>query len=163
MGRCFCPRKLQFQKKIKYSGILLAIGLTIHNAPEGIAMGVGFLAASALGISMTIAIALHNIPEGISVSVPIYYATKSRKKAFWLSFFSGFAEILGALIGYFFLRAFFTDSVFGILFGGVAGIMVYISIDELYPTAREYGQGHIAIYGLIAGMAVMALSLLLFL
>ncbi len=108
------------------------------------------------------AIAIHNIPEGIAVSVPIYYATGSRRKAFCLSFLSGLSEVLGALIGYFVLLRFFTESVFGIVFGVVAGIMVYISLDELLPAAEEFGHHHTAIYGLIVGMGIMAFSLLLF-
>jgi ZIP family zinc transporter len=106
---------------------------------------------------------VHNIPEGISVSVPIYFATGSRKRAFWFSFLSGLAEPVGAIVGYAVLRPFFSETVFGLLFAGVAGIMVFISLDELLPTAKAYGRGHVAIYGLIGGMAVMALSLLLFL
>jgi len=116
-----------------------------------------------LGISIAVAIAIHNIPEGIAVSVPIYFATRNRSKAFWLSFLSGLAEPVGALIGYFLLRHIFNDSTFGVIFAGVAGIMVYISLDELLPTAEEYGEHHIAIGGLISGMVVMAVSLLLFL
>jgi ZIP family zinc transporter len=115
-----------------------------------------------LGISIAVAIAIHNIPEGIAVSVPIYYATRNRSTAFWLSFLSGLAEPVGAILGYFILRNFFNDSTFGVIFAGVAGIMVYISLDELLPTAEEYGEHHIAIGGLIAGMAIMAVSLLLF-
>ena len=122
----------------------------------------GALSDPTLGISIAVAIAIHNIPEGMAVSVPIYYATKSRKKAFWLSFASGIAEPLGALVGYFILKNFISDSTFGIVFAGVAGIMVYISLDELLPTAEEFGEHHIAIGGLIAGMLVMAISLLLF-
>jgi ZIP family zinc transporter len=114
-----------------------------------------------LGISIAIAIAIHNIPEGLAVSAPIYYATKSRKKAFVLSFLSGLAEPIGALLGYFLLRSFMSDATFGLIFSAVAGIMVYISLDELLPTAEEYGEHHVAIYGLISGMAVMAMSLLL--
>jgi ZIP family zinc transporter len=124
---------------------------------------VAALADPAIGVAITVAIALHNIPEGISVSVPIYFATGSKKKAFWLSFLSGVSEPVGALIGYTILRPFFSETLFGILFASVAGIMVFISLDELLPAAREYGEGHMAIYGLIGGMAVMALSLLLFL
>jgi ZIP family zinc transporter len=114
-----------------------------------------------MGISIAVAIAIHNIPEGIAVSVPMYYATGSRTKAFWLSFSSGLSEPVGALVGFVLLRAVFNDAMFGFLFAGVAGIMVFISLDELFPAAREYGRGHLAIYGLVAGMAVMALSLLL--
>ena len=116
-----------------------------------------------LGLSIAVAIAIHNIPEGISVSVPVFYATGDRKKAFLYSFLSGLSEPVGALIGYFLLKAFFSDIVFGIVFSAVGGVMVFISLDELLPTAREYGTGHVTIYGVVAGMALMALSLLLFL
>ena len=113
-------------------------------------------------ILLVLAITIHNIPEGIAVSVPLYYATGSKKRAFGLSFLSGLAEPVGALIGYFLLLRFMNDAVFGLIFAGVAGIMVFISLDELLPTAEKYGEHHLAIYGLVAGMAVMALSLLLF-
>jgi len=115
----------------------------------------------ALGIGIAIAIAIHNIPEGISVSIPIYYATGSRIKAFWYSFLSGLAQPVGALIGFFILSAFLTDMTFGIVFAAVGGIMVYIAFDELLPLAEKYGKHHVVIYGLIAGMGVMALSLIL--
>jgi ZIP family zinc transporter len=121
------------------------------------------LADPSLGVSIAIAIAIHNIPEGISVSVPIYFATGSRTKAFWYSFLSGASEPVGALVGYALLRPFFTDAVFGVLFSSVGGIMIFIALDELLPTAREYSTGHITIYGVVVGMAVMAVSLLLFL
>ena len=143
-------------------GVFTAVAIAIHNFPEGLATFAAALADPTLGVAIAVAVAIHNIPEGISVAVPIYYATGSRKKAFWMSFLSGASEPVGAVIGYLVLRAFFTDTTFGILFGSVAGIMVYVSLDELLPAAREYGKGHIAIAGLIAGMAVMALSLLLF-
>lgn len=116
-----------------------------------------------MGIFTVLAIAIHNIPEGIAVSVPIYQATGSKIKAFRYSFLSGLAEPLGALIGWLILKPIMSDTVFGILFAGVAGIMVFISFDELLPAAREYGEHHLSIYGLISGMAVMAISLLLFL
>jgi ZIP family zinc transporter len=115
-----------------------------------------------MGVAIAVAIAIHNIPEGIAVSVPVYYATGSKKKAFWLSFSSGLAEPVGAVIGYLILMPFLSPLVFGLLFAGVAGIMVFISIDELLPAAEEFGEHHLSIYGMIAGMAVMALSLLLF-
>ena len=149
-------------KKLLRMGMFSALAIAIHNFPEGLATFVGALSDPALGISIAVAIAIHNIPEGITVSVPIYYATRNRKKAFWLSFLSGLAEPVGAIIGYFILRNLFNSSTFGIIFAGVAGIMVYISLDELLPTAEEYGEHHLSIGGLIAGMAVMAISLLLF-
>ncbi|MBL7112028.1 MAG: zinc transporter ZupT [Bacteroidales bacterium] len=143
-------------------GIFMAIAIAIHNFPEGLATFAAGIADIKIAIPIALAIAIHNIPEGIAVSVPIYYATGNRKKAFFLSLLSGLAEPLGALIGYFLLSAFFSDSLMGVLFGGVAGIMVFISIDELLPTARAYGHHHQAIYGMVAGMVVMAISLLLF-
>ncbi|MFA7674206.1 MAG: ZIP family metal transporter, partial [Clostridia bacterium] len=115
-----------------------------------------------IAIPIIVAIAIHNIPEGIAVSVPIYCATGSKKKAFLYSFASGLSEPLGAVIGYLILLPFINDTVNGILLAGVAGIMVFISLDELLPSAREYGEGHLSIYGLVAGMAVMAFSIWLF-
>jgi zinc transporter, ZIP family len=142
-------------------GVLSALAIAIHNFPEGLATFTAALRDPALGVSIAIAIAIHNIPEGIAVSVPVYYATGSRAKAFALSFLSGLSEPLGALIGYFVLIRYMNDMMFGVLFAGVAGIMVFISLDELLPAAQRYGKPHQAIYGLIAGMAVMAASLLL--
>ncbi|NCC72449.1 MAG: zinc transporter ZupT [Sphingobacteriia bacterium] len=150
-------------KKLLRMGLFSALVIAIHNFPEGLATFMGALTDPALGVSIAVAIAIHNIPEGIAVSVPIYYATRNRNKAFWLSFLSGLAEPIGAVIGYFILRSIFNDLTFGVIFAGVAGIMVYISLDELLPTAEEYGEHHIAIGGLIAGMAIMAISLLMFL
>ena len=150
-------------RKLYRMGLLTALALAIHNFPEGLATFASVLKDVKLGIPIAIAVAIHNIPEGIAVSVPIYYATGSRKKAFVYSFLSGLAEPLGAFIGYIFLFSFFNDMVFGILFAFVAGIMVFISLDELLPAAREYGEHHLSAYGLISGMMVMAVSLLLFL
>ena len=149
-------------QKLLRMGMFTALAIAIHNFPEGLATFAAALSDPALGISIAVAIAIHNIPEGISVSVPIYYATGSKKKAFYYSFLSGIAEPVGAVIGYVILLNFFSDFVFGILFAGVAGIMVFISLDELLPSAQKYGEHHLSIYGLILGMAVMALSLLLF-
>jgi ZIP family zinc transporter len=142
--------------------LFAALAIGIHNFPEGLATFTGALKDPALGVSIAVAIAIHNIPEGIAVSVPLYYATGSKKRAFGLSFLSGLAEPVGALIGYFLLLRFMNDAVFGLIFAGVAGIMVFISLDELLPTAEKFGEHHLAICGLVAGMAVMALSLLLF-
>ncbi len=149
--------------KLLRMGLFTGLTIAIHNFPEGLATFAAALADPKLGVSIAVAIAIHNIPEGIAVSVPVYFATGSRKKAFWYSFLSGAAEPLGAVVGYTLLRAFMSDTVFGVLFSAVGGIMVFISLDELIPTAREYGTGHVAIYGVIAGMALMAVSLLLFL
>lgn len=156
------------EKKLIRMGLFTALAIGIHNFPEGLATFLAALHDPGLGLAIAIAIALHNIPEGISVSVPIFYATGNRRKAFWYSLASGLAEPVGAGIAYLAMRLFFAgDSgiippqVMGALFGGVAGIMVYISVDELLPTSRAYGKGHDSLLGLVGGMAVMALSLLM--
>lgn len=149
------------KRKLMRMGLLSAIAITVHNIPEGLATFIAALSDLSIGIPIAIAIAIHNIPEGIAVSVPIYYATGSRRKAFKYSFLSGLAEPLGALIGWMLLMPYLNESMFGVIFAGVAGIMVFISIDELLPAAREYGEHHLSIYGLIAGMAVMGVSLVL--
>jgi len=143
-------------------GFMSALAIAIHNFPEGIATFMAALQRPSLGVAITIAIAIHNIPEGIAVAIPIYCATGSRKKAFRLSLLSGFSEPVGALLGYLILLPFLNELTMGILFAVVAGIMVFISLDELLPTAREYGSPHLAIYGLMGGMAIMAVSLQLF-
>ena len=143
-------------------GLFSALAIAIHNFPEGLATFTSAVQDPTLGLSIAIAIAIHNIPEGIAVSVPVFFATGSRRKAFLYSFLSGLSEPVGALVGYVLLMRFFNESMFGIIFAAVAGIMVYISLDELLPTAEKYGEHHIAIYGVISGMVVMALSLVLF-
>ncbi|MCQ6276118.1 zinc transporter ZupT [Bacillus sp. V3B] len=143
-------------------GTFTALAIGIHNFPEGIATFTSALQDPALGIAIATAIAIHNIPEGIAVSVPVYFATGSKKKAFKLSFLSGLSEPVGALFAYLILMPFLNDVMFGVIFAAVAGIMVFISLDELLPAAKKYDEAHTSIYGLIAGMAVMALSLLLF-
>ncbi|MDV4150976.1 zinc transporter ZupT [Clostridium sp. AL.422] len=145
------------------TGVFTALAIGIHNFPEGLATFVSALSDMKIAIPIAVAIAIHNIPEGISVSVPIYFATGDKKKAFMYSFLSGMAEPIGAIVGYLLLRNFFNDLSFGIIFAMVAGIMVFISLDELLPAAKEYGEHHLSIYGLILGMIVMSLSLLLFL
>ncbi len=149
-------------KNLMRMGIFTAIAVAVHNFPEGLATFIAALQDPSLGIPIAVAIAIHNIPEGIAVSIPIYYATGSRKKAFIYSFLSGLAEPVGAGIGFLILMPFLSETLFGILFASVAGIMVFISLDQLLPAAREYGEHHLSIYGLVGGMMVMALSLLLF-
>lgn len=144
-------------------GILTALAIAIHNFPEGLATFTSALNDASLGVAIAVAIAIHNIPEGIATSVPIYYSTGKRGKAFLISFFSGITEPLGAIIGYLILRPFFNDTIFGILFALIAGIMVFISIEELLPMAREYDKGKTTIVGFLIGMAVIAASLILFL
>lgn len=154
--------------KLMRMGLFTALAIGIHNFPEGLATFLAVLEDPALGVAIAIAIALHNIPEGVSVSVPIYYATGKRRRAFAYSVASGLAEPVGAGIAYLILRLVFAGkggtfppAVMGIIFGVVAGIMVYISLDQLLPTSRAYGKGHDSLLGLVGGMALMALSLLL--
>ncbi len=152
----------EHRQNLMRMGLFTALAIAIHNFPEGIATFISALEDPQTGIAVSFAIAIHNIPEGIAVAVPILYATGSRKKAFKYSLLSGFSEPLGAIIGYFLFIQFAGTEFFGFVFAAVAGIMVYISLDELLPAAKEYGEHHTAIIGLVCGMAVMAVSLLLF-
>lgn len=148
--------------KLKKMGVFTALAIAIHNFPEGFATFLATIEDPSLGIAIAAAVAIHNIPEGITVSIPIYHATGSKVRAFWYSFASGIVEPIGALLGYFVLLQFFNEYVFGVVFAGVAGIMVFISLDKLLPTAQKYGYHHHSIMGVIIGMAIMASSLVLF-
>ncbi|SET99058.1 zinc transporter, ZIP family [Salinibacillus kushneri] len=156
------PTVIKEQSSLLKMGSFTALAITIHNFPEGIATFTSALQDPGLGIAIAVAVAIHNIPEGIAVSVPIYFATGNKKKAFKLSFLSGLAEPLGAIAAYLLLLPYLNDMMFGMIFAAVAGIMVFISLDELLPAAKKYDEAHLSIYGLIAGMGVMAMSLLLF-
>ncbi len=156
-------KKAEHDPQLVRMGLFTALAIAIHNFPEGIATFMAGMSDTSIAIPIAVAIAIHNIPEGIAVSIPISYGTGNRRKGFLLSFLSGLAEPVGALLAWFILMPFLSDTLFGFIFASVAGIMVFISIDELLPTARAYGFHHHAIYGFIAGMALMALSLLLFL
>ncbi len=145
---------------LKRTGIFTALAIGIHNFPEGFATFVSALDDPKLGLAIAFAIAIHNIPEGMAVSLPIYHATGDKKSAFWYATLSGFAEPIGALVGFFLLLPFMGEATLGITFGLVAGIMVYISFDELLPAARVYGNAHTTIAGITLGMLVMALSLI---
>lgn len=149
------------QTKLMRVGLMSALAIAIHNFPEGIATFTAGLNDPTLGLAIALAVAIHNIPEGIAVSVPIFYATESRRKAFLWSLISGLAEPLGALVAWLVLAPLLTDTLLGCVLTGVAGIMVYISLDELLPAAREYGEAHTAILGVVVGMAIMAVSLLM--
>ncbi|TQR60259.1 zinc transporter ZupT [Campylobacter troglodytis] len=150
---------LQNQSMLKRAGILTAVVIAIHNFPEGFATFVSALDNLSFGVAIAIAIAIHNIPEGMAVSLPIYHATGNKKKAFVYSALSGLTEPLGALLGALFLLPFINEFVLATVFAVIAGIMVYISFDELLPAARVYGEAHHCLYGLLSGMGVMALSL----
>ncbi|WP_215432812.1 zinc transporter ZupT [Campylobacter coli] len=146
-------------KALKRTGIFTALAIAIHNFPEGFATFISSLDNLTLGIAIAIAVAIHNIPEGLAVSLPIYHATGDKKKAFIYSALSGFAESLGAFVGALILLPFIGDLTLAISFAVIAGIMVFISLDELLPAAKTYDKAHDSLYGLIAGMAIMALSL----
>jgi ZIP family zinc transporter len=148
-------------KGLMRMGLFTAMAIAIHNFPEGLATFMATLQEPTLGIAFAVAIAIHNIPEGVAVSIPIYRATGSKAKAFWYSFISGLAEPVGAALGFFILLQFMNDYVFGVIFAGVAGVMIYISLDELLPTAKRYDH-HLPIMGVFVGMLIMAVSLVLF-
>jgi len=147
--------------KLMRTGLFTALAIAIHNFPEGLATFGTALGDIRLGVLIAIAIAIHNIPEGISVSMPIFFATNNRKKAFTYSFLSGLAEPIGAIIGFIILMPFLTAGLLSSMLAFVAGIMVYISVDELLPMAHNYGHGHVVMIGFVMGMGVMALSLIL--
>ncbi len=147
--------------KLMRVGLLTTLAIAIHNFPEGIATFVTAADDATLGIAIAAAVAIHNIPEGIAVSIPIYYATGSRRRAFFISLISGLAEPAGALLAWLILMPLLSPTLTAVVLAAVAGIMIFISIDELLPAAREYGEAHIAIYGFIAGMVIMATSLIL--
>jgi ZIP family zinc transporter len=147
--------------RLMRAGIMTAVAIGIHNLPEGLASFSSALHDLRLGTLIAFAIAIHNIPEGIAVSVPIFYATSSRNKAFFYSFLSGMSEPIGALLGFLVLLPFLTSEIVAGTLAFAAGIMVYISLDELLPTAHRYGHEHLVISGVILGMLIMAVSLLL--
>ncbi|MDR2389560.1 MAG: zinc transporter ZupT [Tannerellaceae bacterium] len=154
--------EMQRKDPLHRMGFVVALSLAVHNFPEGIAVFTSALGSLRLGLPITLAIAVHNIPEGIAVSVPIYHATGSRAKAFVYSFLSGLAEPVGALTAYFFLLPYWTPFLNGMILSAVSGVMVFISLDELLPSAEKYGEHHWSVAGLVSGMAAMGFSLYLF-
>lgn len=150
------------KSKMKRTGVMLALAIGIHNFPEGLATFASALNGLDVALPIMLAIAIHNIPEGIAVALPIYQATGSRKKAFTYSFLSGLAEPVGAGVGALFLLPFWNPLISSLILSFIAGIMVYISFDELLPSSEKYGHHHFAISGVITGMAIMAFGLLLF-
>ena len=153
---------MQIPRILASVGFFAAIAITAHNFPEGLATFLATLDNPVIGTSLAAAIAIHNIPEGISIAIPVYYATRSRKKAILATLLSALAEPAGAIIGYTLLAPFLGPIVFAIVFGMIAGAMVFLALDELLPTAKRYGKGHETVYGIVAGMAVLAISLILF-
>ena len=158
-AECTLTEEQQMNQRLLKAGIFTAVGITIHNFPEGIATFAGALQDPSLGIAIAFAIAVHNIPEGLAVSIPVFSATRSRKKAFLYSAIPGLAEPAGAALCALILYPFLSEQVLAYALAVVAGIMVFISLDELVPVSRAYGEEHLSIVGIIAGMMVMALSL----
>lgn len=148
--------------QIRRVGLLSAIAITAHNFPEGLATFFATLESPSVGLPLAFAIAIHNIPEGIAIAVPVYLATGRKSFAFGASLLSGLAEPVGAAIGYFLLADALSPATFGAVFGLIAGIMVFLALDELLPAAKRYAQGHETVYGLVIGMATIAVSLVLF-
>ncbi len=152
---------MKSQEGLGRTGLLVMLGITIHNFPEGMATFIGAMEDIRVGMALGIAIAIHNIPEGLAISAPVYAASGSRKKAFLWSFFSGISEIMGAILAAAVLMPFLSETVMGIALACVAGIMVAISLDELIPVAKTLDSEHAPILGVITGMMVMAISLYL--
>ena len=155
------PTAARESNNLMRTGLLTALAIGIHNFPEGLATFTSTLSDVRLGIFIAIAIAIHNIPEGIAVSVPIFYATSNKNKAFFYSFLSGVSEPIGAVVGYLILLPFLTPTFLAAVLAFIAGVMVYISLDELLPMAHRYGHGHLVIAGIVSGMLIMAVSLLM--
>jgi len=155
----FAPDNAAYMRKV---GLMTAIAITAHNLPEGMATFFATLQNPVLGLPLALAIAVHNIPEGIAIAIPIYAATHSRAAALGISIGAGLAEPLGALLGYGLLGGQLTANTYGAVFGLIAGIMVFLALDELLPTAKRHAIGHETVHGLIGGMALMAISLVLF-
>lgn len=147
--------------RMKRAGVMLALAIGIHNFPEGLATFASALDEIGIALPIVVAIAIHNIPEGIAVAAPIYHSTGSRSRAFWISFLSGMAEPVGAMVGALFLLPFWNDTISSLILAFVGGIMVYISFDELLPSSEKYGHHHYSIAGVIAGMLIMAFGILL--
>jgi len=147
--------------KLLSTGVFVALGLVIHNIPEGMAVFLSSFSDLKLGILMALAITLHNIPEGIAVAIPIYHATLSKSKAIKYAFISGIAEPVGAIIAYFFLKPYLTEQILAFVFAMVAGVMVYISFDELLPASFKNGNAHLSIMGLILGMFLASISIIM--
>lgn len=149
------------RQKLNRMGMLTLFAITAHNLPEGLATFFATLESPTLGAPLAVAIAIHNIPEGIAIALPVYIATQSKKMAFIATFISGLAEPVGAILGYTLLAPIMSDMVYGWVFGMIGGVMVFLALDELLPTAKEYAKGHETVYGLVAGMSTLAISLVL--
>jgi ZIP family zinc transporter len=155
------PCKSGEDSRLLRLGMMTALTIGIHNFPEGMATFVAAMSDPARGASVALAIAIHNIPEGIVVAIPVYYATGNKRKALFHSFLSGASEPIGAVVGYALAYFLLPKHAMGMIEAAVAGVMVFISLDQLIPNAHAYGKSHLPMYGLLGGMAVMAVTLLM--
>ncbi len=155
-----CKKHSIIDHRLLSTGLIVTLGLIIHNVPEGMAVFLSSFTNIKFGILLALAIAVHNIPEGIAVAAPIFHVTQDSKKAIKYSFIAGMAEPFGAIIAYLIVKPYLNESFLSYIFAFVAGIMVYISFDELLPASFRDDHGHHAILGIITGMVIVSLSLL---
>ncbi|WP_343711497.1 zinc transporter ZupT [Kosakonia radicincitans] len=148
-----------FPRGLRRTAILLTMGISLHNFPEGIATYVTASNDLELGLGIAFAVALHNIPEGLAVAGPVYAATGSKRSAVFWAGISGLAEILGGVLAWLILGSLLSPVVMAAIMATVAGIMVALSVDELMPLAKEIDPNNNPSYGVLCGMSVMGLSL----
>lgn len=156
-----CRRYNIVDRRMLSTGLVVTLGLIIHNFPEGMAVFLSSFSDIKLGLLLALAITIHNIPEGIAVAAPIYHATQNKAKAIKYAFISGMAEPLGAIISYLLFKPYLSQNILSYVFSLVAGVMVYISFDELLPACFRDKYGHRAILGVVTGMIIVFLSLLI--
>lgn len=150
------------RQQLLRTGLLTFFAISAHNLPEGLATFFSMLESPTLGAPLAVAIAIHNIPEGVAIALPVYMATGRKDYALLASLLSGLAEPLGAFMGYFILAPYMSQTLYGAVFGLIGGVMVYLALDELLPTAKQYAKGHEPVYGLVSGMVTLASSLVIF-
>ena len=146
---------------LKRAGLFTTIAICVHNFPEGMATFLTTTQDITLGFSVALAIAIHNIPEGISVALPMYHVTGKKRYAMLYAALSGITEPIGALVGMFVFSIFLPQALIGALMSAVAGIMIYIAFDTLLPLAKEYGNWHLSMIGIVSGILFIWISLIL--
>lgn len=143
-------------------GILNMIALMLHNFPEGIATFMTSYSDLSIGISLSLAIMMHNIPEGISIAVPLYYSTGKKGRGILYTFISALAEPLGAIVAFLFLKQYINMLTISYVLIIVAGIMITISINELFPEAIKYNESKQIKLGMLLGVVVILINHFLF-
>lgn len=145
------PDHLHEERKILRTGYLIFFGITLHNVPEGLAIGAGLEASPELGLAIAIAIGLHNIPEGLAVAGPLKAGGLSNLKVIVFTLGAGLMTVVGTSIG---LLIFGISPIFvGGSLAFAAGAMIYIVNDELIPQANGL-HSHLANAGLILGTLI---------